>query len=239
MKKLKNTPFTKVKIIGLLGLVAVLFIFVTVRANYLPLGEDNAKSMAAYPPPVSTPVITIIPTDSLAPTQSPKIEPSITPTPVVLDDGWFLYTDPDSEFTFAYPPTARIDAGKNPLDLSKNISIQFKLPDKPYQGMSIRLELNPKRLQGSEIANQLFEMSAQKQAPVGFSNSFKPFTVGKASAIEASIPSLNTETTVIVPFGDKVFILSPVHDSVNTKVEKETLELFYKILTTFTFNISK
>ena len=144
-----------------------------------------------------------------------------------------------SEFTFAYPPTARIDAGKNPLDLSKNISIQFKSPDKPYQGMSIRLELNPKRLQGSEIANQLFEMSAQKQAPVGFSNSFKPITVGKASAIEASIPSLNTETTVIVPFGDKVFILSPVHDSVNTKVEKETLELFYKILTTFTFNISK
>ena len=238
MKELKNTPSMKLELIGLLGLVAVLFIFVSVRANYLPLEENNAKPMAAYPPPVSTPVITIIPTDSLTPTQSPEIEPSITPTPVILDDGWFLYIDPDSEFSFAYPPTARIDAGQNPLDLSKNISIQFISPDNPYQGMSIRLELNPKRLQGSEIANQLFEMSAQKQAPVDFSNSFKPISVGKASAIEASIPSLNTEITVIVPLGDKVFIISPVHDSVNTKVENETLELFYEILTTFNFNIS-
>lgn len=184
-------------IIGLLGLVAVLFIFVSV------------------------------------------IEPSITPTAVVLDDGWFLYTDPDSEFTFAYPPTARIDAGKNPHDLSKNISIQFKSPDKPYQGMSIRVDSNPNHLSGVEFAKQLYETSAQKQAPNGFSNSIKPTTVGNLPAIEVTIPSMNAETTVIVPFGEKVLILSPVHGSAVTKVEKETLKLFYQILGSLKFNISK
>jgi hypothetical protein len=86
----------------------------------------------------------------------------LTSTPVVLDDSWFLYSDPDGEFTFAYPPTAAISAGQNPVDLSKNITIQFQIPERPTC-MSIRIESNPKRLQGRDCPTA-FEKSAQKSA---------------------------------------------------------------------------
>ena len=162
-----------------------------------------------------------------------------TPTPIVLDNGWYLYTDPDREFSFAYPPTAFISAGQNPVDLSKNIIIQFELPEKPYQGMSIRIEPNPKRLQGVEIAIQIYERSAQQPAPAGFADSLEQISVGGLPAVQAYIPSSNTEVTVIVPHDVEVFILAPVHDTAVVKVEKEILELFYQILDTFKFNISK
>jgi len=239
MIKERNSRSIKLELIGLLGVIAASFIFATLRADYFPSNESDGKSLAAYPSPVSTAVPIIIPTNFLVPTRSLEIQPSVTPTQVVLDNGWYLYTDPDSEFSFAYPQTAHIDAGRNPMDSSKNIIIQFRLPDKPYQGMSIRMESNPKMLSDVDIAKQLFETSAQEQAPVEFLDSVKSITVGNVSAIEVSIPSMNTETTIIVPFEDKVFILSPVHDLANTMVEKEILELFYKILSTFDFNVSK
>jgi hypothetical protein len=162
-----------------------------------------------------------------------------TPTPLVLENGWYLYQDPESEFSFSYPPTSTISAGQNPVDFSKNILIQFFLPEKTYQGMSIRLELNPKRLGGADIAKQLFERSAQKPAAAEFTNSIQQVRVGGTSAVQVSIPSTNTEVTVIIPYNDKVFIISPVHDASTTKVEKATLELFYQILNTLKFGSSK
>ncbi len=105
--------------------------------------------------------------------------------------------------------------------------------------MSIRLESNPNQLSAVEFAKKLFEMSAQRPAPDEFADTVNPITVGNISAIQVSIPAMNTETTVIVPFRDTVVILSPVHGSAVTMVEKETLELFYKILGSFKFNISK
>lgn len=176
---------------------------------------------ATTPPIISTP------------TQAP------TQTPVVLDNGWYLYSDPDGEFSFAYPPTATISAGQNPVDLSKNITIQFQIPEKTYQGMSIRLESNPKRLPGAEIAKQLFEISAQKPAAVDFTNSLQEVLVGGISAVQAYIPSTNTEVTIIIPYGDKVFIVSPVHDYSMTKVEKESMDLFYQIVNTLKIEIAK
>jgi hypothetical protein len=223
------------KVIGFIGLLTVIFLaFLFVKANYLPSNGSNEMSLATNPIE-ATQVLLLLPTFTPFASQTPPT----TPTPILLDNGWYLYTDPDLEFSFAYPSTALIFAGQNPVDLSKNINIQFQLPDKAFQGMSIRLESNPKRLDGVEIARQLYEKSSQKPAPVDFSNTLKPISVGGLTAIQAEIPSMNTEITVIVPFEDKVLILSPVHDTPVTKVEKEILELFYKILDTFKFNIAK
>jgi hypothetical protein len=162
-----------------------------------------------------------------------------TSTPVVLENGWYLYNDPDGEFSFAYPPTALISAGQNPVDLSKNITIQILLPEKTYQGMSIRIEPNPKRLQGAEIAQQLFEKSAQTPAPAEFTNSLQTILVGGISAVQTTIPSSNTEVTIIVPYDVKVLIASPVHETSAIKVEQETLDLFYQILNSMKFGISQ
>jgi len=167
------------------------------------------------------------------------LTPALTPTPIVLENGWYVYNDPDGEFSFAYPPTAILSAGQNPVDLSKNITIQFRLPDKTYQGMSIRVEPNPKQLQGAEIAKQLFERSAQKPATAAFTNSLQQIQVGGISAVQTIIPSSNTEVTVIVPYQGKVLIASPVHETSATKVEQETLDLFYQILNTMKFGVTQ
>ncbi len=160
---------------------------------------------------------------------------STTPMPVVLENGWYVYTDPDGEFTLSYPPDTIISAGQNPVDQTKNITLQFPIPEKSYQGMSLRVEPNPKRLQSLEITKQLFEISTQKSASAEFTNSLKQITVGGMSAVQTSIPSTNTEVTIVIPYGDKVLIVAPVHDTFVTKVEKETLDLFYQIVSTLKF----
>lgn len=162
--------------------------------------------------------------------------PTLNQTPVILENDWALYSDPDMEFSFAYPATAHISSGRNSVDLSKNVIIQFAIPNKPFQGMSIRVELNPKRLQASDIAMNLYEISAQKKAPSDFVNSLEPFSIDGLYAVQTSIPSMNTEFTVIAPYDDKVLIIAPVHATAVVKVDKETLELFYQVLKTFKVN---
>lgn len=234
MKNIKNLLAIILQAIAIVGIIfGLLFVFRFAKAYFLPSNERQGNSLVDYPGPDYTQVYTQLPTSTLVPTQTP------TPTPIVLENGWYLYADPDNEFTFAYPSDSVITAGKNPFDLSININIQFKLPHKPYQGMSIRIELNPKQLQSADFAVQLYEKSAQKQVSAEFVNSLKPILIGGMPAVQAIIPSSNTEITIIVTNGDKVLFLAPVHDMAISMVEKETLELFYQILNTFKFNLSK
>jgi hypothetical protein len=161
-----------------------------------------------------------------------------TPTPVVLENGWYLYTDPEGEFSFSYPPTALVSAGQNPVDSSKNITIQFLLPDRTYQGMSLRVEPNPKQTQGFAIAEQLYEKNTQKPATAKFKNSLETIQVGGLPAVKAVLPGTNTEITLIIPYEKKVLFASPVHDTSATQVDPEALELFYQVLNSLKFAAS-
>jgi hypothetical protein len=218
MISLQKRLLTILKALALTGLVVGLIVAIQFAGGSMLSKDDRGKSLAAYTPLMAT--------------------QAYTPTPVVLENGWYQYSDPDGLFSFAYPPDALILSGQNPVDFSINITIQFKLAEKPYQGMSIRLEPNPERLQGTDIAIQLFEKSAQKPVPAEFTNSLQQIFVGGISAVQAYIPSTNTEVTIIIPCDDKVFLVSPVHDSAATKVDQETLVMFYQILDTFKFGIS-
>lgn len=171
--------------------------------------------------------------------QTLEAEPTPTLAPIVLENGWYLYQDPDGEFSFAYPPDAILSAGQNPVDLAKNITIQFQIPDKTYQGMSLRSEPNPKRLTGAEIAKQLYERSAQQPAAAEFTKSLQQIQVGGIAAVQTTITAANTELTIIVPYEAKVLIAAPVHETSVLKVEAETLELFYQILNSMKFNLTQ
>jgi hypothetical protein len=201
----------------------MLFIFLT-----LLLAGCRSNSSAASP--------------TLSPTATPESIlslPAQTPPPAKLANGWYLYADPASEFSFGYPPEAAISAGQNPVDGSKNILIQFLIPDQPYQGMSIRIEPNPNRLSAADFAQQLYTLSTQKQPAASFTDSLQTLQVGGIPAVRASIPASNTELTIIVPYAVEVFIVAPVHDLAATKVESETLELFYQVLNTMAFGLTR
>lgn len=219
MNSSKNSSTTILQIVLLIGvLAALIFVFRYVKTNLLPSADATTDSQAAG---------AIV--ANLAETN----------TPVVLADGWLLYSDPDGEFSFAYPPEAVISAGQNPLDGSKNITLQFVLPGKPYQGMSIRIEPNPESLKSADAARALYEETAQQPAPAGLVTSLGAFTVGGVPSVQAVIPATNTEITIITALKDKIVIFSPVHDSAATGVEQEVLALFYQIIETFIFGASK
>ena len=219
MNSSKNTLTTFLQIVLLIGVLAGLyFVFRYIKTNLLPASDSAATSQAAG---------------------ALEAPPAEMLTPVVLADGWLLYSDPDGEFSFAYPPDAVITAGQNPLDQSKNITLQFVLPGVPYQGMSIRVEPNPDGLKSADAAKALYEEAAQQPAPAGLVTSLGAFTVGGMPAVQAVIPATNTEITIITTARDKVVIFSPVHDSATTAVEQQVLALFYQIIGTFKFSAAK
>lgn len=233
MKINKKLLSISLKVIACLILISGSLVAIHyVRENDLPALQGNNKAITQDPLNEEMRGKTELPTMKPITPQPP----TLNQTPMVLENDWVLYSDPDLEFSFAYPATAHISSGKNPVDLSKNVSLQFAIPDKPFQGMSIRVELNPKRLQAGEIAVNLYEVSTQKQAPSDFANSIKPFSVDGLYAVQTYIPSMNTEITVIAPYARKVLIIAPVHGTAVVKVEKETLELFYQVLKTFKVN---
>ncbi len=200
----------------------------------LLVGCRSHASATATPPALPVPAPT-----STTETVAFQPEPTATPVPVMLQNGWYVYRDPDGVFMFAYPPTAILTAGQNPVDGAKNILIQFLLPEVPYQGMSIRLAPNPKRLPAADLARQLYETSAQQPAAAVFTASLQTIKVGGIPGVKAYIPSTNTELTVIVPYDVQVFILSPVHDSAMTKVDAQTLDLFNQILASMKIGTTK
>jgi len=216
-------------LLSILLLAGVILIFQLEKADLLPSLSLEEKPPLAYPPPEGTPV------DFASPTSIPSPSSTQTPTPIVLENGWYLYKDPDNEFSFAYPPTSIVTFGKNPVDLSKNISLQFLLPGKSYQGMTLRLESNPGLLSGAEIAIKVLEESSGLIAPTEFKETLGNIIVGAKPAIQATIPGTNTETTIIVPLGEKFMILAPIHGTAVIRVEPEILQMFYQIVDTLQF----
>jgi hypothetical protein len=230
MKGINKTRYTNLVVLALIGIIiSGVLIFLSAKENILQ-SDNYRKLLAIYSPQIGIPNATPISDFKLVPIHT------VNSTPIVLDNGWYVYTDSDGEFSFSYPPIAIIVSnGQNSVDSSKSILLQFKIPEKPYQGMSIRIELNPKQLHSTDIAINLFGEGPQKSISPEFTKSLLPIIVGGLPAVQTTIPSRNTEITVIIPYKDKVFILEPVHDLAVTNVEKATLEMFYQILNSFVF----
>ena len=163
-----------------------------------------------------------------------------------VGNNWPEYTDPDGEFSFRYPPDALLDAGQNPTDLAKNITLQFNFPDSSYQGMSLRIEANPGGLTADAIAARLYQESIGGSAAADPESAEVSPVLAQEFLVEKiqingvpgglfSIPATNTELTAILPLAGKVLIAAPVHAEVTTQVAPEALELFYQVLNSVLF----
>jgi len=189
----------------------------------------------AYPPPgidLSSTSQFSKPVSSLTPIP----DEISTPTPVVLSNEWYLYTDPDSEFSFSYPPDCVFNAGTNKIDLSKNITLQFLLPNpSSFQGMSIRIEPNTKHLRTEDMVAGIYEKYTLKSAPADFKGFFKEkdINVDGILASQVSIPGTNNEFTIIFLVKENFFIISPMHDLAVVNVDPKALDIFFQILESF------
>ncbi|HPH95652.1 MAG TPA: hypothetical protein PKW33_04335 [Anaerolineaceae bacterium] len=217
--------------IGIIGLVAgLIFAILLIKDSFSPASESKVDS--AYPPPVATAASS---TPTVNAEKNPTPEPKPTATPELLENGWYLYRDPDGEFSFEYPPEAIITAGQNPYDLSKNIRIQFIIPKTSYQGMRISLKRNPDKLQVNDIVKKMYENNSNKPATEELIKSIEKITVGGIPGYKVKIPQSMADITIIVPYKDKYFIIEPEKEAAAISVEKETIEFYYKIINTIKY----
>lgn len=191
---------------------------------------ETSPALIAYPPPPEKPTLT--PSRTLT---KKKETPRPTATPELLENGWYLYRDPDGEFSFEYPPEARLHAGQNPYDQSKHVRFQFIIPETTYQGISIKLRENLEHLSAEEIVKQIYEHASGKPAPEELIKSIEEIKVGKLTGYQVKIPSTNSDITIIVPYKDKYFTIYTEKEPAAISVDAKTLEYLYQILETFKY----
>lgn len=225
MNSISKVAKLMIEVIGIIGLVAgLIFSILLIKDNFSPASESKVDS--AYPPPVATAASS---TPTVNAEKNPTPEPKPTATPELLENGWYLYRDPDGEFSFEYPKDSLLITNIRKTDSSKIIRVKFYLDVPGYQGMSIEVVPNPKNLQGMEIINELYQNKIYASSDE-MKNSYKEIEIKGVKGFSAVMPMMNAEITIFIPMKDKYFMISPVHSTAATNVDKQTLEIFYKVI---------
>jgi hypothetical protein len=207
----------------------------TSAAYPLPGVGKSSSDNTAYPAP-QVDLSGGAQTNNSAPSSTPIPTEIPTPTPIVLANGWYLYTDPEGDFTFSYPPNTIFSAGMNKFDLTKNITIQFLMANtNGFQGMSIRIEPNPKHLTTEEFIAEIYEKNSLTSAPGDYKDFIKErqLDIDGLHASQVTIPGTNSELTIVFIYKNDIFVISPMHDSVVNNVDPKAMDLFFEILTSF------
>jgi len=166
------------------------------------------------------------------PTQTP------TPTPIVLENGWYLYTDKEAGYSFSYPPEAHFHTSKEGGLDYKTAHIQFDIPDADgYQGMMIEILSNPEKLPIESVAQKIYTTDLQSPSIDDVKKNSEQIKVAGMFAYQFTFKPFMYELTILLPNEDKVYFIVPVHDNLDTAVDPKALELFFKILETFTLNL--
>jgi len=233
---------------SLLGLLALAALVIALTTTFRGLRGETQPASSLFQSPIETPTQPPYPAPQTPtpqvpitpyPSPAPSPTPTATATPIVLPNGWYLYTDPQAGYSFSYPPDAHLSVSQSVLDSYRTVGVAFRLPGvHGYQGMVIRVEPNPQRLPVDRILAQLYTRSAQKPPPDNLSSQVESITVAGLPAVRTSVLPTNTEFYILLPHGDKVYMIAPVHGPAADTVDSKALSLFYRILTTFTVNPS-
>lgn len=156
--------------------------------------------------------------------------PRPTATPELLENGWYLYRDPDGEFSFEYPKDTLLVAEHSKFDSTKYIEMQFRLPVGGYQGMQIQLVPNPKNLQGLDILDEIYMKMRGTDSPAETDETLKEIEINGMKGFSVTMRLTNTEITIIIPVKGKYFMISPVHSTAAISVDAQTLKIFYRVI---------
>lgn len=198
-----------------------------------PGPSSTEAALPATPQPDEPPDGYPIPTEG-KPTEAPPTIPPPTEPPIT-DDGWYLYSNSKVGFSFSYPPDVY-----NASTSDTGVSIAFNIKGATtYQGMDVTVSPNPDGLEAQDYLYKYFQdttIGATPAPPPNLMAKSQAVLVGGVSAIQAEIPSVCSDFTIFVPHGDNVITIALVRGGcVGQDSKSETLELFNKILSTFTF----
>jgi hypothetical protein len=165
-----------------------------------------------------------------------------------LTAGWQTYTDPEAGYSVRYPPGVHFSAGQSKAGIY-TARIQFRIPGVDgYQGMLIRVEPNPtgqgleqvvgefyRRFAANGAAGQRAEERAEERA-ADLLAGLEQVTVAGLSGVQVGT---ERDFSLVLPYGDRVFIIAPVHDLVTTGLDPQALALFYEVLATLQLEASR
>lgn len=174
----------------------------------------------------------------------PSQHPKPSPTPELLENGWYRFTDEEAGYSFSYPAgTLSVSPSKNQGEKYNTLLIQFiNIEGKGYQGMILYVMSNPKKLSVDEFLLKEFGGKWSKKTPqpnLSAADLGEHFTLNGKSAIKTTLPAY-IETggpfSVFIQNGDKIISTGPMYGVLGaSEVAPESVELFRQILQTFQF----
>jgi hypothetical protein len=168
-------------------------------------------------------------------TPAPQIDAIATAAPLVATAApavaaeWSSFTEPILGYTIRYPRDTVITSGVSPAGVYTT-RLQFRVPGVDgYQGMVIRVEPNPEGRGLEEVIPQLYEDYLLGEAPEDLLAGLPRQTIAGLTAAQVGSGG---DFSLVLPIGDVVYVIAPVHDLTTTSIDPQALELFYQILST-------
>ncbi len=143
--------------------------------------------------------------------------------------GWQSYTEASLGYSLSFPQDVEFTSGTSKAGIY-TARLQFSLPDvEGYQGMVVRAEPNPNRVGVEQVVEALYRRTRPGEPAGGWAQETMSATVAGLSGVQLG---RGADFSLIVPYGDKVYIVAPVHDTATVALDPQALALFYQILAT-------
>jgi hypothetical protein len=155
--------------------------------------------------------------------------PALATAAPTLVAGWSAFTEPTLGYTISFPADTVIMSGSSPAGVHTT-RLQFRVPGVDgYQGMLIRVEPNPEGRGLEEVVGKLYEDYLLGAPPADLLARLPQQTV---AGLTAGRLGSGGDFSLVLPVGDYVYIIAPVHDLTATQLDPKALELFYQVLAT-------
>lgn len=230
LKRKNNLAFSI--LISFLLLAGLILIFQLAKANFIPSISFSGKPQIAYPPPENTPMDFVWPTNTALPS------PTVTPTPIILENGWYLYEDKEAGYSISYPPESfLVTSHEGGLEFS-TVRIQFNfLKNQGYQGLVVDVLSNTKHQSVGEVIQNVYSTPIINLSLDSIESTAKKILVGETLAYLTTYQPFMFELCVFIPYGDKILFIVPVHDNLDSTVSQDALKIFWVIVETIKINL--
>jgi hypothetical protein len=238
-----KSRFSLVSILAFGALSALLILAMILGSGLMP-GASPSAAPAAYPPPAT---LAAKPTGQPGIAKSPeptkqRLAPTVTitpsPTPVVLENGWYLYTNSEAGYSISYPPNAWLRVNHEPRDKYPQVSFDFIIADCKcgYMGMVIMTEDNSVQSPIESIIEKWHKEGDRSDVSVEMiRQAWSPFKIGAVTAYKTTFRPFFYEFSIFVPYKDRVALILPVPDNRSGMgMDPKALALFDQIMATFT-----
>jgi hypothetical protein len=212
----------------ILLLAGVFLIFQLEKADFMPSLSLEENPQLAYPPPEVTRGSIV------KPSNIPTLTTTLTSTPIVLENGWYLYEDKEAGFSFSYPPDVFFHTSQEGDREFRTAHIQFTmLKGQGYQGMVVDVLSNPTNQSIDKIIQEKYSTPILNLSLETINATVKKISVAEIPAYLTTYQPFMFELCIFVPYGDKILFIVPVHDNLDFAGSPEALKVFWNIVKTF------